>query len=189
MMETRLTWRLWALSLALILTVLLALSFVLDVGTVGATGRFAWNALIAAVLVSARGLDTVVAFVLRRRIWRLASLFTTVGLFRQRHPQPRPARARQGLARDIPQACDGAAQSLACAPHGMEVRHRRAPDRNAGRAAPGRLGVHPADPDRVHDSVGGQRWPAILCMACRFHFCGQLPALSRTEAPGAAAQV
>ena len=80
MMETRLTWRLWVLSLALILTVLLAVSFVLDVGTVGATGRFAWNALIAAVLVSARGLDTVVAFVLRRRIWRLASLFTTVGL-------------------------------------------------------------------------------------------------------------
>ncbi len=79
-METKLSWRLWAFSLALILTVLVALSFLLDVSTIGATGRFAWNAVMAAVLVSARGLDTIAAFVLRRRIRRLASFFTTVGL-------------------------------------------------------------------------------------------------------------
>jgi hypothetical protein len=79
-METKLSWRLWAFSLALILTVLVALSFLLDVSAIGATGRFAWNAVMAAVLVSARGLDTIAAFVLRRRIWRLASFFTTVGL-------------------------------------------------------------------------------------------------------------
>src|SRR5262249_50632635 len=41
---------------------------------------FAWNAMVAALLVSARGLDTVLAYVLRRRIWRIAAFFTSVGL-------------------------------------------------------------------------------------------------------------
>jgi len=79
-MESKIAWRLWALSLALILIVLVALSFLLDINTVGATGRFAWNAAVAALLASARGLDTVLAYVLRRRIWRIAGFFTTVGL-------------------------------------------------------------------------------------------------------------
>jgi len=79
-MESKIAWRLWALSLALILIVLVALSFLLDINTVGATGRFAWNAVVAALLASARGLDTVLAYILRRRIWRIAGFFTTVGL-------------------------------------------------------------------------------------------------------------
>jgi hypothetical protein len=66
--------------LALICAALVALSFLTDINTIGATGRFAWNAAIAALLASARGLDTVSAYVLRRRIWRIASFFTTVGL-------------------------------------------------------------------------------------------------------------
>jgi hypothetical protein len=79
-MESKIAWRLWAFSLALILAVLVALSFLLDVNTIGATGRFAWNAMVAALLASARGLDTVLAYVLRRRVWRIAAFFTTVGL-------------------------------------------------------------------------------------------------------------
>src|SRR6266849_4725110 len=79
-METKIAWRLWAFSLALICVALVALSFLTDINTIGATGRFAWNAAIAALLASARGLDTVLAYVLRRRIWRIASFFTTIGL-------------------------------------------------------------------------------------------------------------
>ena len=73
-METKIAWRRWALSLVLILAVLVVLSFLLDISAIGATGRFAWNAMVAALLVSARGLDTVLAYVLRRRIWRIAAL-------------------------------------------------------------------------------------------------------------------
>ena len=79
-METKIAWRRWALSLVLILAVLVALGFLLDIDTIGATGRFAWNAVVAALLVSARGLDTVLAYVLRRRIWRIATFFTSIGL-------------------------------------------------------------------------------------------------------------
>jgi hypothetical protein len=79
-METKIAWRPWALSLTLILLVLVAVSFLIDVNTIGATGRFAWNAVIAALLVSTRGLDTVLAYILRRRAWRIASFFTTIGL-------------------------------------------------------------------------------------------------------------
>jgi hypothetical protein len=79
-MERKIAWRLWALSLALILIVLVALSFLIDVNAIGATGRFAWNAVIAALLTSARGLDTVLAYVLRRRIRRGVSFFTAIGL-------------------------------------------------------------------------------------------------------------
>jgi hypothetical protein len=79
-MEPRIAWRLWVFSLLLILAVLIALGFLLDLNTIGATGRFAWNALVATLLASARGLDTILAYVLRRRIWRLAGFFSTVGL-------------------------------------------------------------------------------------------------------------
>lgn len=79
-METKIAWRLWVFSLGLILAVLVGVSFFLDINTIGATGRFAWNALVAALLASARGFDTVLAYVLRRRIWRIAAFFTTVGL-------------------------------------------------------------------------------------------------------------
>ncbi len=79
-METKIAWRLWAFSLVLILIALVAVSFLIDVNTIGATGRFAWNAVIAALLVSTRGLDTVLLFVVRRRIWRVTSLFTGIGL-------------------------------------------------------------------------------------------------------------
>jgi hypothetical protein len=77
---TRIAWPLWAFSLLLILAVLVAVSFLVDINTIGATGRFAWNAIVGALLASARGLDTVLAYVLRRRIWRIAGFFTTVGL-------------------------------------------------------------------------------------------------------------
>ena len=73
-METKIAWRRWALSLVLVMAFLVVLSFLLDINTIGATGRFAWNAMVAALLVSARGLDTVLAYVLRRRIWRIAAL-------------------------------------------------------------------------------------------------------------------
>jgi hypothetical protein len=79
-MQTKIAWRPWTLSLTLILIVLVGVSFLIDVNTIGATGRFAWNAAIAALLLSARGWDTVLAYVLRRRIWRIASFFTTIGL-------------------------------------------------------------------------------------------------------------
>jgi hypothetical protein len=79
-MEIKIAWRLWAFSLALICVVLIALSFLTDINTIGATGRFAWNAVIAALLAGTRGLDTVLAYVLRRRIWRMTSFFTTIGL-------------------------------------------------------------------------------------------------------------
>ncbi|TMJ27984.1 MAG: hypothetical protein E6G96_12260 [Alphaproteobacteria bacterium] len=80
MKGTRIAWPLWAFSLLLILAVLVAVSFLVDINTIGATGRFAWNAIVGALLASARGLDTVLAYVLRRRIWRIAGFFTTVGL-------------------------------------------------------------------------------------------------------------
>ena len=80
MKGTRIAWPLWAFSLLLILAVLVAVSFLVDINTIGATGRFVWNAVVAALLASARGLDTVLAYVLRRRIWRIAGFFTTVGL-------------------------------------------------------------------------------------------------------------
>jgi hypothetical protein len=78
--ETKIAWRLWALSLVLIMAVLVVLSFLLDINAIGATGRFAWNAMVAALLASARGLDTILAYILRRRIWRTAAFFTSVGL-------------------------------------------------------------------------------------------------------------
>src|SRR2546423_10377948 len=79
-MASKIAWPLWAFSLLLILAVLVAVSFLVDINTIGATGRFVWNAVVAALLASARGLDTVLAYVLRRRIWRIAGFFTTVGL-------------------------------------------------------------------------------------------------------------
>src|SRR5438105_14712717 len=79
-MQTKPGGRLWGLSLVVILAGLVALSCLLDINTIGATGRFAWNAVVAALLASARGLDTILAYVLRRRIWRIAGFFTTVGL-------------------------------------------------------------------------------------------------------------
>ena len=79
-METKIAWRLWVFSLGLILAVLVGVSFFLDINTIGATGRFAWNALVAALLASARGFDTVLAYVLRGKYRRIAAFFTTVGL-------------------------------------------------------------------------------------------------------------
>lgn len=79
-MQTKMPWRVWAFSLFLILVVLSALSFFLDVETIGATGRFVWNAVAAALLLGARGIDTILAYVLRRRLWRVASFFTAIGL-------------------------------------------------------------------------------------------------------------
>jgi len=79
-MQTKIAWGPWTLSLTLILIVLVAVSFLIDVNTIGATGRFAWNAAIAALLMSTRGLDTVLMYVLRRRIWRVTSFFTGIGL-------------------------------------------------------------------------------------------------------------
>jgi hypothetical protein len=78
--ESKIAWPLWAFSLVLILAAVVALGLLMDVNTIGATGRFAWNAAVAALIASARGLDTVLAYVLRRRIWRIAAFFTTVGL-------------------------------------------------------------------------------------------------------------
>jgi len=79
-MQAKLAWRLWALSLALILIALVELSLAFDINTIGATGRFAWNAVIAALLTGARALDWLLGYVLRRRVRRIASFFTAIGL-------------------------------------------------------------------------------------------------------------
>jgi hypothetical protein len=60
-MQTKITWKVRVLSLALICVALLALSLPTDISTIGATGRFAWNAVMAALLTSARSFDTVLA--------------------------------------------------------------------------------------------------------------------------------
>ena len=60
-MQTTMTWKVRVLSLVLICLALLALSLLTDISTIGATGRFAWNAVMAALLMSARSFDTVLA--------------------------------------------------------------------------------------------------------------------------------
>jgi hypothetical protein len=103
-MESRIAWRAWALSLALICLALIAISLLTDINTIGATGRFVWNAMMAALLLSARSLDTVLAYVLRRRAWRVAGLFVNIGLGYSgnvilTHRQMKRARGWQGAFR------------------------------------------------------------------------------------------
>ena len=49
-MQTKMTWKVRVLSLVLICLALLALSLLTDISTIGAIGRFAWNAVMAALL-------------------------------------------------------------------------------------------------------------------------------------------
>ena len=86
-MQTTMTWKVRVLSLVLICLALLALSLLTDISTIGATGRFAWNAVMAALLMSARSFDTVLAYDPGHRdssgeLW--VSVFEPVRLWRER---------------------------------------------------------------------------------------------------------
>ena len=86
-MQTKMTWKVWVLSLVLICLALLALSLLTDISAIGATGHFAWNAVMAALLMSARSFDAVLAYDPGYRdpsgeLW--VSVFEPARLWRQR---------------------------------------------------------------------------------------------------------
>ena len=66
-MQTKMTWKVRVLSLVLICLALLALSLLTDISTIGAAGRFASNAVMAALLMSVRSFDTVLDYAPRYR--------------------------------------------------------------------------------------------------------------------------
>src|SRR5882724_2853591 len=78
-MKSRTGWRGTLLAVALLVAVAVVVDIATGINAIAATARIVWNALVFAVLWTARSIQGVVALVARRRAWRLTSFLTSIG--------------------------------------------------------------------------------------------------------------
>jgi hypothetical protein len=72
-------WRGTLIAVAVLVAVAVAVDVLTGINTVAATARIVWNALVFAVLWTARSIQGIVALIARRRAWRLTSFLTSIG--------------------------------------------------------------------------------------------------------------